>query len=296
MPAYNEESRLPSTLTETLSYLRRRRDRQGSGFTFEVIIVDDGSQDKTSQVALDAAARLGDSTVRVLKLDRNRGKGYAVKQGVLAARGEVILMLDADGATAVDDLEKLERALSLLFEGEERRGTRTSLGGSSSHRPRGTDHGSRYGVIVGSRAHLQGEASATRAWYRNILMHGFHLLVVLVAGNQIADTQCGFKLFSRDAARAIFVNQKLQRWCFDVELIHLATRLQIPVKEVAVRWTEIAGSKIRATSIFHMAYEILLLLVGYIVVGMWRPIRPAELERIIESESTPGTGDAKKTT
>ncbi|CAG9463938.1 unnamed protein product [Pedinophyceae sp. YPF-701] len=268
MPAYNEENRMPSTLAETLNYLAQRRSRQGESFTYEIIVVSDGSTDQTTKVAMDFADRIGYDTVRVLELPRNMGKGAAVKQGVLAARGELILMVDSDGATAIEDVEKLEAEMARV------------LASGASAGPAGAETAvveRKHGMVVGSRAHLEGAALAKRSWYRNMLMHGFHLLVVLVAGHAIKDTQCGFKLFTRDAAAALFSNMKLQRWCFDVELVHLAQRLHVPVREVAVNWTEIPGSKIRATSMLNMAYEIGLLLLGYTIVGNWRPLKLPQL-------------------
>lgn len=108
-------------------------------------------------------------------------------------------------------------------------------------------------------------------------MHGFHFLVSLVVGRGVRDTQCGFKLLSRAAARAMVPNQRLQRWAFDVELVALAQRLAIPSVEVQVTWTEIPGSKLRATSLASMALELLAIRVCY-GLGIWR-IRDASTQR-----------------
>lgn len=97
------------------------------------------------------------------------------------------------------------------------------------------DAGGPLAVAVGSRAHLEKAALAQRSKLRNFLMHGFHFLVTFVAGHAVADTQCGFKMFTRRAAAVLYTNQRLQRWCFDVELLFLAQRLGVPVKEVQVR-------------------------------------------------------------
>lgn len=141
-------------------------------------------------------------------------------------------------------------------------------------------------MVVGSRAHMQAAATAQRSWYRNILMHGFHALVVLVIGNAVRDTQCGFKLFTREAARLVFYNQRLRRWCFDVELIRLAQAFGIPVAEVPVHWTEVPGSKLRVVqATVRMASELVMLTLGYNVTGAWRAGDPrAELQG--------GAGDA----
>lgn len=96
-------------------------------------------------------------------------------------------------------------------------------------------------VAVGSRAHLEKEALAKRSKLRNFLMHGFHFLVTFVAGHAVADTQCGFKMFTRRAAAVLYTNQRLQRWCFDVELLYLAQTLGVPVREVQVRQGQTDG-------------------------------------------------------
>jgi len=100
-------------------------------------------------------------------------------------------------------------------------------------------------------------------------MKGFHLVVLLTAGPGIKDTQCGFKMFTRAAARKLFTNIRLKRWCFDVELVYLCKCLRIPMVEVSVNWTEIPGSKVRMTSIIHMVFELLLIKVGY-GLGIWK--------------------------
>uniref|UniRef100_A0A0D9W0T7 dolichyl-phosphate beta-glucosyltransferase n=1 Tax=Leersia perrieri TaxID=77586 RepID=A0A0D9W0T7_9ORYZ len=256
IPAYNEEYRLPEALTETLNYLKQRSAADKS-FTYEVLIVDDGSTDHTSKVAFEFVRRHKIDNVRVLLLGRNHGKGEAVRKGMLHSRGELLLMLDADGATKVTDLEKLEAQVHALAKNDET---------SSAPSQRLSDAEI---AVFGSRAHLEKEALATRKWYRNFLMKGFHLVVLLTAGPGIRDTQCGFKMFTRAAARKLFTNIRLKRWCFDVELVYLCKHLKIPMTEVSVSWTEIPGSKVRMTSILHMVFELLLIKVGY-GLGIWK--------------------------
>ena len=109
--AYNEQERLTPTLDELVAYLKRRRDRQGPHFTFEIIVVDDGSTDGTATLAGNYSTKVGFDTLRLLRMKRNCGKGCAVKHGMLIARGELCLMMDADGATQIADLESLESTL-----------------------------------------------------------------------------------------------------------------------------------------------------------------------------------------
>ncbi|KAJ6803526.1 dolichyl-phosphate beta-glucosyltransferase-like [Iris pallida] len=262
IPAFNEEDRLPGALAETMDYLQQRSAADKS-FTYEVLIVDDGSTDKTSNIAFDFVRTYKIDCVRVVLLGRNHGKGEAIRKGMLHSRGELLLMLDADGATKVTDLEKLECQIHLLAK-------KNKEIKSLAATPDLTQKLSDIEVAVfGSRAHLEKQALATRKWYRNFLMKGFHLVVLLAAGPGIRDTQCGFKMFTRAAAQKLFTNIRLKRWCFDVELVYLCKHLKISMIEASVNWSEIPGSKVRLTSIVHMLFELVLIRVGY-GLGIWK--------------------------
>lgn len=260
IPAFNEEHRLPSALDETMNYLQQRGEKDKS-FTFEVVIVDDGSVDGTKRVAFDFVKKYKVDNVRVLLLGRNYGKGEAIRKGMLHSRGELLLMLDADGATKVNDLEKLETQIRTVA-GKEL--DLAAVAGNSSLEIPDVPV-----VAFGSRAHLEEKALAARKWYRNFLMKGFHLVVLLAAGPGIRDTQCGFKMFTRAAARKLFSNVRLKRWCFDVELVYLCKWFGIPMVEISVTWSEIPGSKVNMLSIPNMLWELVLMSVGY-KTGMWR--------------------------
>ncbi|XP_024968869.1 dolichyl-phosphate beta-glucosyltransferase-like isoform X2 [Cynara cardunculus var. scolymus] len=216
IPAYNEEYRLPAALDEALNYLQQRSKKDES-FSYEIIIIDDGSSDRTKRIAFDFVRKNKVDNVRVILQRKNQGKGEAIRKGMLHSRGELLLMLDADGATKVDDLEKLENQ---------------------------------------------------RKWYRNFLMKGFHVIVLLAAGRGVRDTQCGFKMFSRAAARKLFTNIRLKRWCFDVELVYLCKYFHIPILEISVNWSEIPGSKVNPLSILNMLWELALMSLGY-RTGIW---------------------------
>ncbi|XP_077216074.1 uncharacterized protein LOC143850726 [Tasmannia lanceolata] len=261
IPAFNEEHRLPGALDETMNYLQQRAAMDKS-FSYEVVIVDDGSADGTPKIAFDFVRKYTIDNVRVILLGRNHGKGEAIRKGMLHSRGELLLMLDADGATKVTDLEKLEYQIRTSAEKELRSGDTTP----SDSSPKISDIAV---AAFGSRAHLEKQALSTRKWYRNFLMKGFHIVVLLAAGRGIRDTQCGFKMFTRAAARKLFTNIRLKRWCFDVELVYLCKQLNIPMIEVSVNWSEIPGSKVRLTSIVHMLFELILIRLGY-GLGMWK--------------------------
>lgn len=262
-PAYNEASRMPAALDEALEYLRERRQRQGVAFSFEVIVVDDGSQDDTYAVAMEYVKRHGLDTIRALRLPVNKGKGAAVRAGMLAARGQLVMFADSDGATQFSDIDKLESKLHEIATSQQ---STEGVAGAGC----GVEH--KHAMVVGSRKHLEAtDAVAKRHWARNVLMHGFHFFVTLVAGDAIHDTQCGFKIFTRRSCRQLFQNMRLQRWSFDVELAYLARTFKIPTAEETVNWVEVPGSKIRIWSLLSMALELVLMKLAY-TTGAWTPI------------------------
>ncbi|OON13645.1 glycosyltransferase, group 2 family protein, partial [Opisthorchis viverrini] len=260
VPAYNETSRLPKMLDEALEYLNKRKEHNPK-FSFEIIVVDDGSADATAEVALKYSKAHGTDKVRVVKLLRNRGKGAAVRFGMLSARGRMLLFADADGATRFSDVEKLEDALSAAVA--------RRWNGSMS-------------IICGSRAHLEAEAIVKRHPLRNLLMYGFKFCVWLLCVRGIRDTQCGFKLFSRSAARLLFHNLHVDRWAFDVDLLYLARYFDMEIVEVPVNWHEVDGKfcaeflffmllsrMLHAIALWEMAKDLLLIRLRY-SLGAWK--------------------------
>ncbi|XP_067626255.1 dolichyl-phosphate beta-glucosyltransferase [Eurosta solidaginis] len=245
VPAYNEEQRLPSMMEECLNFLEEKS--KDASFTYEVIVVSDGSSDGTVSLALKYSKRFTANKLRVLELIDNRGKGGAVRLGMLSARGRYLLFADADGATKFSDYAKLEQSIRSVA----------------------TDWQSD-AIVVGSRAHLEKEAIATRSFFRTFLMHGFHFLVWLFAVRSIRDTQCGFKLLTRSAAHKLFKNLHVERWAFDVELLYMAERLKIPISEVSVNWKEIEGSKLTPVwSWLQMGVDLFLIWFRY-TIGAWQ--------------------------
>lgn len=254
VPAYNEEERLPMMMDEALEYLEERKKKLKS-FTYEVIVVDDGSKDKTTQTAQSYCNKYGSDKIRVLTLAKNRGKGGAIRLGMFSARGRYLLFADADGASKFSDFTKLENEMKNMKK-------------DSSNRA----------VVCGSRAHLEEESIAQRSFFRTILMKGFHFVVWFLCVRGIKDTQCGFKLLTREAAVILFSNLHVERWAFDVDMLFLAQYFNIPVGEVAINWTEIEGSKmVPVFSWIQMGKDIILIRLRYFL-GAWKITEKSKLE------------------
>ncbi|XP_055613248.1 dolichyl-phosphate beta-glucosyltransferase [Uranotaenia lowii] len=247
VPAFDEEKRLPKMLDECFEYLEERR-KTDKAFSYEVIVVSDGSRDGTVDVAMKYCAKIGVDKMRVLALVENRGKGGAVRMGMLSARGRNLLFADADGATKFADFGKVEVSLKKLSKGNHNQDA----------------------ISIGSRAHLEQEATAQRTFFRTVLMHGFHFLVWTFAVKRIRDTQCGFKLLTRSAARKVFAVMHVERWAFDVELLFIAQSYNIPIDEIAVNWTEIEGSKLTPFwSWLQMGRDLIFIWFRY-AIGAWQ--------------------------
>lgn len=199
VPAFNEEKRLPVSLARIADWLGSR----GPGLAVEVLVVDDGSSDRTAAVAEKTAAGLG-LDARVIRLPENRGKGAAVRAGALEAGGGHVLVTDADLSTPIEEVEKLLAA------------------GAP--------------VAIGSRAVDATLVKQRQSLFRVASGKLFNLVVRLLVVSGIRDTQCGFKLFTRDAAREVFSRASVDRFAFDVEALLLARRLGYRIAEVPVLW------------------------------------------------------------
>jgi dolichyl-phosphate beta-glucosyltransferase len=204
IPAFNEEERLGATLRQVVGYLRRR------GVSYEVIVVDDGCRDRTIAVA-EGFAGVG---VRVLRHEHNRGKGAAVRTGVLASQGNEVLLTDADASTPIEEIAKLERRLS--------------------EAP----------MVIGSRAVAGADIRQHQPFYRELMGKTFNLIVHLLGVRGVQDTQCGFKLMAGDVARELCAEQRIDGFAFDVELVWLARRHGYRVAEVGVIWVNSPDSRV----------------------------------------------------
>lgn len=206
IPAYNEASRLGPTLDRVLGWLSEQ-DRDA-----EVIVVDDGSKDATTNLVRTRAR--DEPRLRLVENGVNRGKGYTVGHGVREARGQRILFSDADLSTPIEELLKLEARLTTAE------------------------------VVIGSRALPDSDLKVRQPFYRETMGRTFNLLVRLATGLPIHDTQCGFKLFTRQAALDTFGRQKLDGFAFDVEILYLAKRLGYRIAEVPVVWLHCEASRV----------------------------------------------------
>jgi dolichyl-phosphate beta-glucosyltransferase len=254
MPAYNEEMRMRTGLDEMISFL------QQSSLLWEIIIVNDGSKDGTVTVAKEYVSKYTAEKIRLLNLHQNSGKGAAVRKGILRSRGEYLLFADIDGASKANDASKLKEAI-------EKNGKRYISQSSK-------DDIDIFGIAIGSRAQLSksnsDSSNVKRTMLRAFLEWAFHTYMsLMIGGTSIEDTQCGFKMFSRAAAKRVFPILHLDRWAFDVEVIFVASLLNIPVVEVPITWHEISGSKVNILKdSLQMARDVLAIRICY-TFGIW---------------------------
>jgi len=204
IPAYDEERRLGPGLRRALDYLRER------GEPFEVLVVDDGSRDRTREVA----ATFAGEGVTLLRHERNRGKGAAIRTGLAASRGARVLLTDADFSTPIEELAKLE------------------------------PHLARAPLVIGSRGVADSSVQKRQPIYRELMGKTFNRAVRLLGVRGLNDTQCGFKLLQGDAGRQLAQELKIEGFAYDVELIWLARRHGWNVAEVGVVWINSEDSRV----------------------------------------------------
>lgn len=210
IPAYNEARRLAATLSDVALHCERA---VAQGARQEVIVVCDGCTDETERIARSFQGR---APLRVIAYRVNRGKGYAVRRGVLASRGDIVLFMDADGSAPVGELDRLASPI--------RAGTAE--------------------VVVGSRRAAGARVEVRQTAMRRLLgaLFSWHTRALLGLG--IRDTQCGFKVFEGSAARELFGHLKCDRFAFDLELLVLAREQGLRLAELGVTWREVAGSTV----------------------------------------------------
>ncbi|CCE63358.1 hypothetical protein TPHA_0E02660 [Tetrapisispora phaffii CBS 4417] len=247
VPSYNETKRIETMLTEAVEHLQKSFPNQ-----WEIIIVDDGSSDGTTKFCLDLSKEkfnLKNNELKVIKLAKNRGKGGAVRHGLLRIQGKYGLFADADGASKFSDASK-------LIESIQEQETQDIK-----------DNSPKAAIAIGSRAHMVNtEAVVKRSFLRNTLMYGFHALVYLFGIRSIKDTQCGFKLFNRQSIHEILPYLHTEGWIFDVEILMLGIRKGISIVEVPVSWHEVDGSKVDlARDSINMAIDLVVIRMAYLL-------------------------------
>lgn len=210
IPAFEEEDRLGDSVRTILEYIRTSR------LSAELIIVDDGSNDRTSEVGREACAEFPDISSQVIRYESNRGKGYAVKTGLLAASGDVALFSDADLSTPISELPKL---VEPIRNGE-------------------------YDVTFGSRALDRSLIGTHQPWRREQGGKVFNLIVRTLTGLPFWDTQCGFKAFEMNKFRPLLEKMRIDRFGFDVEFLFVAKLRGLRLKEIAVRWDHDERTKV----------------------------------------------------
>jgi len=208
IPAYNEERRLPPYLSGIVAYL------EAQPFSSEIIIVDDGSRDGTAEMVERFAAE--NPRIRLIRFEQNKGKGYAVKTGMLKACGTLRLFTDADGATPITEMAQLKKAIEA-----------------------GAD------AAVGSRALRDDSHTVKTRFHRKLMGTVFNFIVRTLTVKGINDTQCGFKLFTAEAANAAFPLQRIHDFGFDVEVLYICQKKGFRIVEAPVNWTDIPGTKVR---------------------------------------------------
>jgi len=221
IPAYNEENRLPKTLLDIDEYLRKQ------DYEYEIIIVNDGSKDRTAE-----AVRKLEPEIRGLKLidnKKNHGKGFVVRQGLLAAKGEIRLFSDADNSTSIDQVEKIFPWIERGFD-----------------------------IVIGSRDVKGAVLDPPQSRFRVLVGNIFNLMVQILVGLWgIWDTQCGFKTLTAKAANDILPRCRIDRWAFDPEILIVGKKLGYRIKEIPVVWKNDPDSKVKFKGMVKMAIDLL---------------------------------------
>jgi dolichyl-phosphate beta-glucosyltransferase len=221
IPAYREAERIPKTLIDL------DRKLQTKEWTYEILVINDGSPDNTAEVVRKMAPTI--KNLRLIDNEKNQGKGGVVRQGMLAAEGEIRLFMDADNATTIDHFDQM---IPYFKEG--------------------------YGVVICSRAIKGSVMNPPEPWYRQIpgkLGNLFWIQLLILPG--LWDTQCGFKAFKAEVAEKVFSLSKISGWSFDVEILALAKKLKYRIKEVPVSWHHDGKSTLKMSAYIFFLLEVL---------------------------------------
>ncbi len=220
IPAYNEEFRIKKILIDIDEYLKKQN------YDYEIIVVNDGSKDKTAEVVSVLESKI--VNLRLIDNKENKGKGYAVKQGILQAKGKYRLFTDADNSTSIEQVEKM---WPYFQQG--------------------------YDIVIGSRDVQEAVVAVPQLWFRRLLGDIFNLIVQIIGGLWgIWDTQCGFKGFNKKVVKDIFPKLTVIGWAFDVEVLVLGKKAGYKIKEVPVRWINSFESKVKLKGMIKMLFDV----------------------------------------
>jgi dolichyl-phosphate beta-glucosyltransferase len=234
LPAYNERARIAATLDKILAHAT------GRDWNLEILVVNDGSSDGTAKIVREYASK--HAAVRLLENPGNRGKGYSVRNGMLHARGDILLFSDADLSSPIEEADKLFAAIG-----------------------KGAD------IAIGSRWLDRRLQIRRQPLYRRFFGRIFNLALRIILGLGFKDTQCGFKAFTRRSAQIIFPLQKIERWGFDPELLYLAKSFGFVVHEIPVAWSHREGTRIHPLRDGIRMFGELLRIRWYALKGNYTP-------------------------
>ena len=220
IPAYNEAKRIGATLLAVHQYLSKQ------DYDYEVLVVNDGSRDDTATVVNRLTGQV--ANLRLLDNPANHGKGWVVKQGMLAAQGDIRLFMDADNSTSVDQVAPF---FPYFEQG--------------------------YDIVVGSRRTSGAKIAVKQSIFRDALGGIFRFIVRTLVPVGVVDTQCGFKAFTATAVEKVFPKQTIYRWAFDVELLAIARQLKLKIKEAPIRWANDSESRVKFNGMMRMFFEVL---------------------------------------
>lgn len=220
IPSYNEADRIEKTLLSVSDFLKKQV------FEYEILVVNDGSKDTTGSIVLGLESKI--QNLKVINNQENHGKGWVTKQGMLAATGDVRVFMDADNSTKIDEILKM---IPMFDQGLD--------------------------IVVGSRRIKGAVIAVHQPWIRDFLGGVFRFIVHTLVPLGITDSQCGFKAFSDKACEAIFPQQTIFRWAFDVELLAIARREKLKIAEVPITWVNDTESHVKLSGMISMLLEVL---------------------------------------
>lgn len=215
IPAYNESKRIRHALTRIASYMEYKK------YGYEIIVVDDGSADDTREIV----KGFNNKKIVLIRNERNMGKGFSVRRGMLAAKKDYVLFSDADLSAPIEELEKFIPFIK-------------------SHE-----------IIIGSRNLKGSDIQIKQPFIRSKLGRAFPFLVNLALLKDIKDTQCGFKLFRKEVIEPVFEKQTINSFCFDVEILFIARKFGLGIKEIPIVWANSLGSKVRAIADSYLMFR-----------------------------------------